>query len=72
MDAEERSRQDDIATLYSTPDWQTARDLLKKYNIRYVYIGGLERTTYPIQEDKFHSNLVQVFQQGSVTIYEVP
>jgi uncharacterized membrane protein len=72
MDAEERSRQDDIATLYSTPDWQTARDLLKKYNIRYVYIGGLERTTYPIQENKFHSNLVQVFQQGSVTIYEVP
>jgi uncharacterized membrane protein len=37
-----------------------------------VYIGGLERTTYPIQENKFHSNLVQVFQQGSVTIYEVP
>jgi hypothetical protein len=72
MDAEERSRQDDVATLYSTPDWQTASDLLKKYDIRYVYIGGLERSTYPVQEDKFHSNLVQVFQQGSVTIYQVP
>jgi uncharacterized membrane protein len=43
-----------------------------KYNVRYVYIGMLERTTYPVQEDKFHQNLLQVFQQGGVTIYQVP
>jgi YYY domain-containing protein len=70
--AEQGTREDDIKTLYATPKWQPALDILRKYNIRYVYIGGLERSTYPLQEEKFQSNLVQVFQQGNVTIYEVP
>ncbi len=66
------TRQDDIATLYSTPNWQTARDIIDRYNIKYVYIGDLERTTYVVQEEKFQKNLVAVFRQGNVTIYEVP
>jgi len=70
--AEMGTRQDDIKLLYSTSNWQSALDILKKYNIRYVYVGNLERSTYPVQEDKFHQHLVQIFQQGSVTIYEVP
>jgi YYY domain-containing protein len=70
--AEQGSREDDIRTLYATPKWQPALDIIKQYNIRYVYIGGLERSTYSVQEDKFQRNLIQVFQQGNVTIYEVP
>jgi uncharacterized membrane protein len=70
--AEQGTREDDIKTLYATTQWQPALDILRKYNIRYVYIGGLERSTYPVQEEKFQSYLVQVFQQGNVTIYEVP
>ena len=70
--AEMGTRQDDIKLLYSTSNWQTALDILKKYNIRYVYVGNLERSTYPVQEDKFHQHLIQIFQQGSVTIYQVP
>ena len=66
------TRQNDIALLYRTANWTTAHDILNKYNIRYVYIGDLERSTYPVQESKFQRNLIQVFQQGSVTIYEVP
>jgi uncharacterized membrane protein len=66
------TRQDDIAQLYSTPNWDTARDILKKYNIQYVYVGDLERSTYAVQEEKFQKNLVQVYQQGMVTIYQVP
>ncbi len=66
------TRQNDIAALYSTPNWQTALTIIKEYNIRYIYIGGLERSAYPVQEKKFQDNLVQVFQQGNVTIYEVP
>ena len=64
------NRQGDIATLYTTPDWDTARQIIQKYNIRYIVIGGLERTTYPVQEEKFQSALPIVFQQGGVTIYE--
>ena len=66
------TRQNDIALLYRTANWTTAHDILNKYNIRYVYIGDLEQSTYPVQESKFQRNLIQVFQQGSVTIYEVP
>ena len=65
------NRQDDIKTLYSTPDWQAALAIINQYNIRYIYIGDLERSTYPVQEDNFRTHLTQVFQHGNVTIYEV-
>ncbi len=70
--APQGTREADIKLLYSTSNWQTALEILKRYNIRYVYIGNLERSTYPVQEEKFRSNLIQVFKQGAVTIYEVP
>jgi uncharacterized membrane protein len=66
------SRQQDIETLYTTPDWFTAQELLDRYDIRYVYIGSLERTTYRVNEEKFGGFLTLVFQQGNVSIYEVP
>jgi YYY domain-containing protein len=70
--APQGTRQDDIAMLYGTPNWDTARDILNKYNVRYVYIGDLEQSTYRVQEAKFKQNLIQVFQHGNVTIYGVP
>ena len=70
--AEQGSREDDIKTLYAANNWQAALDIIRQYNIRYVYIGGLERSTYPVQENKFQRNLIQVFKQGNVSIYEVP
>jgi uncharacterized membrane protein len=66
------SRAQDIETLYSTPDWVTAQDIIKRYNIRYVYVGNLERVTYRVSEEKFSLFLKPVFQQGNVAIYEVP
>ena len=66
------SRTQDIETLYSTPDWVTAQDIIKRYNIRYVYVGGLERGTYRVSEEKFNIFLKRVFQQSNVAIYEVP
>jgi YYY domain-containing protein len=69
---EQGSRQDDIQLLYATAKWETASEILGKYNIRYVYIGSLERTTYSVQEEKFRAHLKMVFQQGNVTIYEAP
>jgi YYY domain-containing protein len=66
------TRRQDIETLYTTPDWFTAQDIIARYEIRYIYIGNLERTTYPVNEDKFFNFLKLVFQQGNVTIYEAP
>ena len=66
------TRKDDIATLYTTNDWVVTQELIDRYNIRYIYIGGLERSTYNVNEEKFSRFLRTVFQQGSVTIYGVP
>ena len=59
-------------TLYTTTDWETARLILEKYDVRYVYIGNIERVYAPVSEEKFAKNLKLVFQQGNVSIYEVP
>jgi uncharacterized membrane protein len=65
------TRQADIETLYTTPDWPTTQQIINQYNIRYIYIGYLERTTYRVNEDKFNRYLKLIYQQGSVSIYEV-
>ncbi|MDX1378559.1 MAG: DUF2298 domain-containing protein, partial [Anaerolineales bacterium] len=62
----------DVETLYATPDWQTTQFLLEQYDIRYVIVGNLERTSYRVNEEKFNNFLRPVFQQGNITIYEVP
>jgi YYY domain-containing protein len=66
------SRKDDLQTLYTTPDWVTAQEIITRYNIRYIVVGNLERTTYQVNEEKFTRFLKPIFQQGNMTIYEVP
>jgi uncharacterized membrane protein len=40
--------------LYETENVDTARQIIKQYGIRYVYVGALERIKYPaLQEQKF-------------------
>ena len=65
-------RRQDVETLYATPDWQTAQSILEQYNVRYVIVGNLEHTTHRVNEEKFGNFLKLVFQQGSISIYEVP
>ncbi|MCL4274003.1 MAG: hypothetical protein KJZ77_09045 [Anaerolineales bacterium] len=66
------SRSDDIQKLYSTSRWDEAQDIIERYDIRYIFIGTIERVSMPVNEDKFRLFLTPVFQQGSVTIYEAP
>ena len=65
------SRQEDLATLYETGDWDTAKGVIGMYNIRYIYLGNLERATYDVQEEKFDQHLALVFDQGTVMIFQV-
>jgi YYY domain-containing protein len=69
---EQGTRIPDLETLYQTQDWETARAILDRYDIRYVYIGALERGAYSIYEDKFAVFLREIYRQGQVVIYEVP
>jgi uncharacterized membrane protein len=66
------TRKDDIQTLYTTPDWVTTQGIIDRYQIRYIVVGNLERTTYQVNEEKFSRFLKPIFQQGSITVYEVP
>jgi uncharacterized membrane protein len=66
------TRKDDIPMLYTTNDWPTTQAIIDRYNIRYVFVGNLERGTYQVNDEKFNRFLKPVFQQGNVTVYEVP
>lgn len=69
--AEMGSRQLDIELLYRSGRWEEVSQVFDRYDIRYVYVGPLERSTYRVNEEKFKTHLKEVFSQGQVTIYEV-
>jgi uncharacterized membrane protein len=66
------SRETDIEQLYRTNRWEVAAGILQRYQIRYVYVGSLERSKYRVNETLFERNLARVYQSGQVSIYEVP
>jgi len=65
------TRETDIAMLYETMDWATAKGIIDMYNIKYIYAGDLERSTYDLQSSKFQQHLELAFQQGTVAVYRV-
>jgi uncharacterized membrane protein len=74
---EQGSRQDDIRQLYQSPDWETTREILDRYSIDYVFIGDLERQTYPpVYDAKFEVFMDLIYANEKVKIYawegEVP
>ncbi len=78
--AEMGSREPDLAALYCSPNWADAQEIITRYGIRYIVVGGLERSTYArggancpagLSEGKFYENLPIVFRQGDVTIFGV-
>jgi YYY domain-containing protein len=65
-------REVDLEQLFTTPDYQEARVILRRYDVAYVYIGPVERQRYPAAGlEKFEEMLPVVYQQGDVTVYEV-
>jgi uncharacterized membrane protein len=66
------SRESDIRRLYEAADWETALDVIRQYDIHYIYVGSLERNTYPVNLEKFEQNLEIGFQQGAALVFVVP
>ena len=73
------SRENDLKRLYCTRNWDEAKAIIDQYNISYILIGSLERSTYTpetcgtgLYQVKFDRSLSPVFQQGDAIIYEVP
>ncbi len=59
-----------IQQIYTDPTWNTAPSLLDQYNVEYIYVGGLETSTYGIPgSQKFAEQLEVAYQNSGVTIY---
>ncbi len=66
------AREPDIELIYNTLDPEAALALLDKYDVTYVYVGPLERSTYdPRAVDKFEQFMDVVYRNEGVTIYKV-
>jgi YYY domain-containing protein len=66
-------RQNDVNLAYSTQSLAEAEAILRKYGVTYVFVGSLERTTYPAAGlEKFQGAFPSVYSVGSVVIYRVP
>ena len=66
------TREADIRTLYEVSEWGRALAMIQRYEIRYIFIGRLERSTYAVSPEKFANNLELGFSQGEVQVYVVP
>lgn len=69
------TREQDVATIYTTTDPQQAQDLLQKYGVDYVYVGpneqtlANERAAPPEALTKFDGWMQRVFEQDGVILY---
>jgi YYY domain-containing protein len=67
----------DVDQIFKTTSPNEARQLMDKYEVEYVYVGGQERAFYPPEGiDKFERMVRQgaferVHQHGAVSIYHV-
>jgi uncharacterized membrane protein len=67
----------DVKTLYETGDVAVVRRLLRKYEVSYVVVGGVERAYYPASGLAKFDAMVRdgaldvAYRTGGVTIYRV-
>ena len=66
----------EVDFIYKSPDAAEALRLLRTYNVRYVYLGQVERLYYPHEglakfENELAEHLLPVFDNGKTTVYRV-
>ena len=66
------ARINDVKTLYETRSPKVAREILSKYNISLVYIGGMEKQKFPnLNETKFQKIGIIIYNKNGVRIYKI-
>ena len=71
-------RENDAREFFTTADIARTQDLIRSLNIRYIYVGHLERTVYPAEgiakfEQMTQQGLLSVaYRNQEVTIYLAP
>ncbi len=65
-----------VREIYTVPSWSNSDiiNVLNQYEVAYIYVGNLERSTYGLDgrlpgANKFNEQLEVAYQNGSVTIY---
>ena len=43
----------------------------EQYGVDYVYIGGGERSNYPVNETWFEDNYPCIYDQGGISIFQI-
>ncbi len=66
---DEDKRLADIQTIYTSTDADEIKKLIRKYNIRYIYIGNLEREKYPNLQDKVLQSIGETVYSDGVSTY---
>ncbi|MFA6369212.1 MAG: DUF2298 domain-containing protein, partial [Candidatus Shapirobacteria bacterium] len=68
-----KARQDDVQKIYESEDLNRLKNLIKKYNINYIFVGDKEYEKYPdINEKNFIDIGGQIiFQSGKTKIYQL-
>ena len=66
----------DVDNIYETTSSEEALEMLRRYNVEYVYVGELERLYYPPNglakfEDGLDGALERVYDNAGVTIYRL-
>ncbi len=66
-------RRSDVERAYTSPDYEEIKTIIEKYDLKYIYVGPVERDRYKItnvfeqEKGKFNT----VFKNPEVEIYEV-
>ncbi|HNZ29541.1 MAG TPA: hypothetical protein PKJ42_06065, partial [Candidatus Goldiibacteriota bacterium] len=64
-------RNNDAAFIYRTNDAAAALEKIKKYGIRYVYVGNIERSLYPDYLGKFNFMGEAVYRNEMSALYRI-
>jgi uncharacterized membrane protein len=65
------SRFSDISNLYESKNLQLTKKIIRKYAVKYIYIGEMEQEKYKVDADKFENLGNLVYSKDNVKIYEI-
>jgi len=61
----------DVQKIYESKNLEETKQLVSKYKINYIYVGGMERQKYQVSEEKFEDLGEIVFQSGNSKLYQL-
>lgn len=65
-------RRSEVETIYTANNLPQVLDLIKKYNVEYLFVGQLEREKYPLLTESIFKQIGEiVYQKEGVRIYKV-